>query len=707
MVKQWSGAIMRIFGILLVFLAFAVQDLYAGVLYARRPGTETPVYNLRISHIRTNVRIVGQMAVTHVDEEFFNDNNQTLEGFYAFSLPEGAKVDGLWLWVDGQRLTFIVKTREEAQRLYDSVVVGQRRDPAILESLGRNRFQLKVFPINPHSSRRIEIRYFTTLQLTSDGWIHYRYPLNMAGYQTQPVEQTTLRVSVESRLPVDSFATNFDDAPLLCRTVQLSEQAWRVDFGTEQQMYTQDFEIRYKPRNIFSVFPALMWREADANSDPYFICWHPIDEQRGDVLPRDLVFVLDASGSMDANRRNMVRDAVIGVLRQLRSFDRFRIVLFSSSAIGWPQNDEGMLNATPTNIEDAVSYIENRYVPGGATSYEKALIAGFDAEFRPDAMKRMLFLTDGMPNVGVTSYKDLLALIEGLDSWGVVFNPVVVFSTYIDVLYDLAIARGGRMTHVESGDDLMTVISRVMLDLDVAGLRSPTVRYQNNRTYFVYPRNFPSILGMEKLLTTGRLDASLSETVTVEYLTGSGETATVTRNVDFAQWSTDLKQVASYWAAKRIDDLLDQIRTTGEHPELKQSVINLSIEHQILTPYTAFLVLETNQVDPPPLNVDGGSIALPTALTLSAPYPQPWTLASGAALSIPLEIRDRMPVRAVITDILGREIAVLIDMELSGGKHILRWDGRTLSGLAVRPGVYYLRILAGGELRSIALTIVA
>jgi hypothetical protein len=165
--------------------------------------------------------------------------------------------------------------------------------------------------------------------------------------------------------------------------------------------------------------------------------------------------------------------------------------------------------------------------------------------------------------------------------------------------------------------------------------------------------------------------------------------------------------VASYWAAKRIDDLLDQIRTTGEHPELKQSVINLSIEHQILTPYTAFLVLETNQVDPPPLNVDGGSIARPTALTLSAPYPQPWTLASGAALSIPLELRDRMPVRAVITDILGREIAVLIDMELSGGKHILRWDGRTLSGLAVRPGVYYLRILAGGELHSIALTIVA
>jgi len=141
--------------LVLTLLLLGTASAAAGVMYARRPGTESPVYNLRISHIRTQVTIVGQLAVTHVDEEFFNDNNQTLEGFYAFQLPEGANVDGLWLWVNGQRLTFVVKTKEEAERLYDSVVVGQRKDPALLESLGKNRFQLKVCPIAPFSSRRI------------------------------------------------------------------------------------------------------------------------------------------------------------------------------------------------------------------------------------------------------------------------------------------------------------------------------------------------------------------------------------------------------------------------------------------------------------------------------------------------------------------------------------------------------------------------
>ena len=94
-----------------ILMLFVVsQDCFAGILAARRPGTEFPVYNLRISRIRTTVNITGQLAVTHVDEEFHNDQSMTLEGFYAFQLPEGAKVDGLWLWVDGKRLIFVVKT---------------------------------------------------------------------------------------------------------------------------------------------------------------------------------------------------------------------------------------------------------------------------------------------------------------------------------------------------------------------------------------------------------------------------------------------------------------------------------------------------------------------------------------------------------------------------------------------------------------------
>ncbi|MBN1447132.1 MAG: VWA domain-containing protein, partial [Bacteroidetes bacterium] len=489
---------MRPFGkslcIVLLLLA-AAGSAQAGVLYARLPGTESPVYNLRISHIRTSVTIVGQLAVTHVDEEFFNDNARILEGFYAFQLPEGAQVDGLWLWVDGVRRIFIVKKKEEAERLYDSVVVGQRRDPAILESLGKNRFQLKVFPINPHSSRRIELQYFHTLPLTEDGTVHYRYPLNLQGYQSTPVENTELRISVESKLPIEEIATNFDDSPLLCRTTVFGDHEFRVDFGSENTFYSQDFELSYKPRDVYSVFPALSWHDPDhPMEDSYFICWHPEKPETVEAQPRDLVFVLDASGSMTPERIATVRDAVISILRKLRLVDRFRIVLFSHQAMSWPENTE-LLNATAANIQGGVDFITRAYYAGGSTNYEIAFRQAFDAEFRPDAVRRMLFLTDGMPNSGVYSKDGLLNIIESIDTQGVGIYPVIVYSDRIELLYDIAAARGGKVTMVENGDGLETVISRIMLELDIAAISQPVVSYEGGQTWLVYPESFPPYAG--------------------------------------------------------------------------------------------------------------------------------------------------------------------------------------------------------------------
>ena len=697
---------MKQFWVLVVLLAMFAVEANAGVLYARRPGTETPVYNLRISHIRTSVRIAGQLAVTHVDEEFYNENNQILEGFYAFSLPEGAKVDGLWLWVNGQRLTFIVKTREEAQRLYDSVVVGQRRDPAILESLGKNRFQLKVFPINPHSSRRVEIQYFTTLPLTTDGWVHYRYPLNLTGYQTQPVEQTTLRIDVESKLPVEGFATNFDANPLLCRTTVFSEYSYRVEFGLEQQLYTQDFEVRYKPRDVFSVFPALVWSDPDEpTEDPYFICWHPLSTDDGIAAPRDLVFVLDASGSMDENRMKMVEDAVIGVLQQLVPNDRFRIVLFSDFAVSWPNTPAGMADATPENVTAGTQYIRQMYESGGNTNYEQAFTAGFNATFRPNAVRRMLFLTDGQPTVGNRTYDGLLNLIRTNDTVGVILNPVIVFSDKIDLLYDLASDRGGKVTLVETGTDLQTVLQRVMLELGVAGVRAPSITYEQNKTYFVYPRSFPALTSMENLYTTGRFFRGAQERAKLTYLDAENKLHSVTNDVDFGLWTTDLKQVGSFWAAHRIDELLERIKNEGSTAELILSVVNLSIKHQILTPYTAFLVLETNPVDP--TDVEGSLAALPQSIVVQSAYPNPFQSKTNSELAVPVELRERQGVRIVVTDILGREIAVLHDGELSAGKHIIRWNGKGRDGGIVRPGVYFLRVTGNGVAHTLKLTILS
>ena len=690
--------------LVLALLCLGTTSAIAGVLYARRPGTESPVYNLRISHIRTNVTIAGQLAVTHVDEEFFNENNITLEGFYAFQLPDNASVDGLWLWVNGQRLTFVVKTKEEAERLYDSVVVGQRRDPAILESLGKNRFQLKVFPIAPFSSRRIELRYFTTLPLTQNGMVHFRYPMNLQGYQTQPVETTSLHINVESQLPVGAITTNYDDNPMICAVRRQGDRKFTVDFGGEDQFYGKDFELAFEQRELFSFFPALSYVDPDDEfPDPYFMTWHPVQPSEGsNTQPRDLTFVLDASGSMGITQIRTVRDAVTGILRQLRSIDQFRIVLFSYGASSFPSSPT-LLPATEENIEAAVDFIARQYMSGGSTNYEAAFTAALSAGYRSNAVRRMLFLTDGVPTAGRQSYAELLNLIEANDALGVAIFPVIVYSESIDLLFDIAEARGGKVTIVENGDDLATVISRIMLELDITAIRDATVTYESGQTYFVYPESFPPNAGIDRLITTGRINGTRPELVRLRYTDTDGVEKEIVHTVNYEAVRTDVKQVASYWATAHIGKLIDEYERTGNE-EVKKAIVDLSIKHQILTPYTAFLVLETNPIDPPVTSAQQIG-ALPEQIALGQHYPSPFSLTAHSATTIPFTLTQAAPVRIAITDVLGRVVRVLADGERAAGKHSVQWDGRDAFGAQVTPGVYFVRLNSRDTALSLRITV--
>ncbi|MBL0176511.1 MAG: VWA domain-containing protein [Ignavibacteria bacterium] len=694
---------MKVVAIVAALFALTIE-MSAGVLYARRPGTETPVYPLRISHIRTNVTINGQLAVTHVDEEFFNDNNLTLEGFYAFQLPDGARVDGLWLWENGQRKIFVCLKKEDAERKYDSVVIGTRRDPALLEALGQNRFQLKVFPIAPHSSRRIEIQYFQTLALTEDGFVHYRYPLNLAAYQTQPVESTSMTFNVSSCKRILGFKTSFDANPLLNRVTKVDDNTYTVTFGLENQLYGFDYELSFAPEGIFDIFPTLSWKDPkQPAADGYFMTWHGWDDGNGTpTVKRDLVFVLDASGSMAGERIASVTGAAKQVLQKLRPSDHFRLVLFSTNAISYPA-DRSFLVADPDTIAAALDFITKTYVAEGGTNYEQAFVAGLSADFRADSDRRLLFLTDGEPNIGKTTLADLMTVINAVDPSGVRIYPVLFYTNSIQLLYDIAQARGGKAQNVERGDSLQTVISRLMFDLEIGGVSQASVSYLDGRTYLVHPLTFPPMVSNDQIVTTGRWNGDGRDRAKVRFMKSDATFDEVTRDVDFTSCTTTLKEVGAYWASKRIDKLLADIKQYGETAELKQNVIDLSIAFSVLTPYTAFLVLETNPVDP---TLRPDDLLAAAGYTLGASYPQPLALAKDGQVSLVLDAAHPSLVRIVIPDVLGRVLRVLPQQFLAAGRHVISWDGRDDAGRLVAPGTYIVRVTtaAGSLQRRIVVT---
>ena len=191
---------------LLLLLAFAPTVGAQGVIVPGpcercprppRPVTLPPA--LPIKSIKIETKINAQVATTHVEQIFRNDTDATLEGTYFFPIPEAASISEFAIWDGDRRLVGEVRSREEARRIYDEIV-RRKRDPGLLEYAGKDLFQASIFPIAPHSDKKLELTYTQVLRAEA-GTVAYRYPLG-TGHNTQAVGTVSGRVEIESREPL-------------------------------------------------------------------------------------------------------------------------------------------------------------------------------------------------------------------------------------------------------------------------------------------------------------------------------------------------------------------------------------------------------------------------------------------------------------------------------------------------------------------------
>jgi Ca-activated chloride channel homolog len=188
--------------------AVLLLSLLVFALPARGQGLEPPIIitppapprwrmdGLEIKYQRVNVTIDDQVATTHIEQLFVNNDNWVLEGTYLFPLPPGATVSQLTMWVDGQAIEAKILPADEARQIYDAIV-RQLRDPALLEYVGTSAIQANVFPIPPHEERLVEIEYSQVLQ-AENGLIRFTYPQSTDLYTNTRLQNQNIRVEVRS-----------------------------------------------------------------------------------------------------------------------------------------------------------------------------------------------------------------------------------------------------------------------------------------------------------------------------------------------------------------------------------------------------------------------------------------------------------------------------------------------------------------------------
>ncbi|HKP75027.1 MAG TPA: VIT and VWA domain-containing protein, partial [Longimicrobiaceae bacterium] len=542
---------------------------------------------LPVESVQIDTRIQGQVATTHVTQVFRNETEMTLEGTYFFPLPRGATVSDFAIWDGERRLAGEVRPRGEARQIYDNIV-RRRRDPGLLEYAGEELFQASIFPINPRSTKKLELTYTQVLS-TEGGTLGYRYPLGV-GRNASPVERLTGTVEIQARDPVrtvyspthavDTRRTNGD------RTV-------RVTFETGRNAERRDFQLFWTPSRDEVGLSLFTYREPGKDGYYLLAISPPTTLEERAYAAKDVVFVLDVSGSMaEEGKIDKARRALEYGIRGLGAGDRFNVIAFSGDT---RLMESGLIQADAAGRTRGAEFVR-RLNPQGGTNIDEALVAGMEQFPREAGRPRMLvFLTDGLPTVGDTSVARIIEHTRAARREGVrLFTFGVGYDVNTRLLDRVAAENGGVADYVDPREDLERRVSAFFDKVNHPVLSEVRVEMAPVRTELVYPRQLPDLFRGTQLVLVGRYTNDRDLRDVLIRLTGHGSG---TRSYSYPGQAFPLRAEANdwlprIWATRRVGWLMEQIRSNGEQRELVDEVVALGTRYGIVTPYTSFLALE-------------------------------------------------------------------------------------------------------------------
>ncbi len=589
--RRWLGSLAVVVGLALLPLAARADGFIVVPTAAVVPPGHPPFAPLEIESHRVHVAIREQVAITEVDQVFRNPGDRRVEGDYWFPLPLNAAVSRFSIEIDGKEQEAELVDAARARSIYEDIV-RRMRDPALLEYGDRGAFRVRVFPIEPHATRRVKLAY--TQVLARDGaTVEYTYPLDTEKLSAAPIDVVSVEVHIESGTPIESVWSP-------SHTVEVKRKGpGEALVGFEQS--------RTRPDSAFRLFyttaardglglGVLTFREPGDEEGYFLLLASPgvlAANQR--ALAKDVVFVVDTSGSMAGGKIEQLRRALTGAIDTLNERDRFEIVRFSTEA----EPFFGALTEASTPNRDRARAFVAGFRPAGGTAIGDAIARALASAAGRDASRPfvVVFVTDGLPTVGETDSTKLVSAVTGnAAAAGVrVFSFGVGDDVDTRFLDGLSEATRGRSQYVGARQDIEREVSSLSERIASPALTGLSLRVEGDvRVSKVYPRELPDLFHGDQLVALGRFSGSGTARVVLEGMAG-GEKRTTSASVKFGAatgGAADYGFIPRLWATRRVGQLLDEIRRHGEQSELRDEIVSLARRYGIVTPYTSYLIVE-------------------------------------------------------------------------------------------------------------------
>jgi Ca-activated chloride channel family protein len=551
---------------------------------------------LEVSYHHVNVKIDGQIATTSVDQEFYNPNPTRLEGTYLFPIPKGAQLDKFTMDIGGKQVEAELLPADKARRIYEDIV-RKAKDPALLEYADRDTFKVRIFPIEPHSKKRITLRY-TQLLKSDSGLVSYVYPLNTEKFSAKPIKSVSVTVELDSKQPLKSIYSPSHSVEIK----RHGPNRATVGFETNDAKPDTDFALYFAPEKD-ELGVNLVAHKVSGEDGYFLLLVSPgVDAQDKKIVPKDVAFVLDTSGSMAGKKLEQAKKALQFCVENLNDGDRFEIIRFSTEVE--PLFDR-LVDASKANREKADEFIKD-LKPIGGTAIDEALQKALALRNAERGMRQaereqgrplvVIFLTDGKPTIGTTDEGQIVANVKKQNEGR---TRVFCFGIGTDVnthLLDKITEETRAVSqYVLPEEDLEVKVSNFFSKIKEPVLANPTLKFTGDiRVTKLYPSPLPDLFRGDQLVLVGRYTGKGDSAVVLEGAV-NGATRKHTYEVAFPGSSDEHEFIPRLWATRRVGYLLDEIRLHGENSELKDEVTELARQYGIVTPYTAYLIVEDEE----------------------------------------------------------------------------------------------------------------
>jgi Ca-activated chloride channel homolog len=572
----------------------------------------TPKAVCPLKHTDVKAQISGFLARVTVTQEFENPFKETIEAVYTFPLPQNAAVDDMTMLVGDRTVRGKIMRREEAEAVYEAAK-NKGQTASLLNQERPNIFTQSVANILPGEKIKITINYVETLKY-EDGSYEFVFPMvvgpryvpgtptGASGNGFAPDTNTvpdgskitpapapagmraghdiSLDVTLDAGVPIDALNSKTHDV-----TVERpDDRSARVTLKDLATIPNKDFILRYDVAGK-KIEDAVLTHSSGTGGFFTLILQPPERVTVEDVTPKEIVFVLDTSGSMNGFPIEKAKESMKLALDNLYPYDTFNLITFAGDThILFPEP----VPATKENLAKAQSFLETRQGSGG-TEMMKAIKASLDPSDKQNHVRIVCFMTDGY----VGNEFQIIDEVQKHPN-ARVFSFGIGSSVNRLLLDNMARYGRGEVEYVGLNDDGSAAARRFHERVRNPLLTDISIDWNGLAVADVYPKSIPDLFSAKPVVITGRYAGNSKGTIRLKGKM-SGRDFVREIPVDFSNaQSRDV--LATLWARTRVDDLMTQDFNGAQQgnmkDDVKQSIIQLGLDYRLMTQFTSFVAVE-------------------------------------------------------------------------------------------------------------------